>query len=307
MRLIRSGFVALVVLALGSHYGTTELLAHHQEPDPTSSICMPGHISTIANSYDRAVSNGDESRSYFFGPYIHETPRREYYSELRDHGTDLTLRDVLYYEKGRVECVSSTRTTQGLLATELMTGKVQVGSNNFDDFEAAQIPVAGDPDNPTIPTYAAFGTVMDAPSLEQGELITGTLDSDGTVGSSNVYADYDVTAGPYFDPTGHRVASVFWDFMNAEYYPYRSGTGSRSQVGDPANFAWLPNHGILMMGYPRTEAYWTTALVAGQPRDVLTQCFERRCLTYTPENPDGWQVELGNVGLHYVEWHYGSN
>jgi hypothetical protein len=46
--------------------------------------------------------------------------------------------------------------------------------------------------------------------------------------------------------------------------------------------------------------------VAGTPTDVLLQCFERRCLTYTPGNPDGWQVEAGNVGRHYYEWRYGE-
>ncbi|MEX2315225.1 MAG: hypothetical protein WD628_05855, partial [Thermomicrobiales bacterium] len=35
------------------------------------------------------------------------------------------------------------------------------------------------------------------------------------------------------------------------------------------------------------------------------QCFERRCLTYNPANPDGWKVEAGNVGLHYYLWRYG--
>ena len=39
---------------------------------------------------------------------------------------------------------------------------------------------------------------------------------------------------------------------------------------------------------------------------MLIQCFERRCLTYTPGNPDGWQVEAGNVGQHYFHWRYGD-
>jgi hypothetical protein len=34
------------------------------------------------------------------------------------------------------------------------------------------------------------------------------------------------------------------------------------------------------------------------------QCFERRCLTYTPDNPEGWQVEFGNIGRHYYQWRY---
>ena len=59
-------------------------------------------------------------------------------------------------------------------------------------------------------------------------------------------------------------------------------------------------------GRPITEAYWVTVDVGGTPHDVLLQCFERRCLTYTPDNDPGWQVEAGNVGLHYFIWRYGE-
>jgi hypothetical protein len=57
-------------------------------------------------------------------------------------------------------------------------------------------------------------------------------------------------------------------------------------------------------GLPVTEAYWTRVLVGGQRVDVLIQCFERRCLTYTPTNPTEWRVEMGNVGQHYYTWRY---
>ena len=59
-------------------------------------------------------------------------------------------------------------------------------------------------------------------------------------------------------------------------------------------------------GLPITEAYWVKILLEGQPEDALLQCFERRCLTWTPSNPAGWQVEAGNVGLHYYLWRYGE-
>jgi hypothetical protein len=29
-------------------------------------------------------------------------------------------------------------------------------------------------------------------------------------------------------------------------------------------------------------------------------------LTFAPDNPAGWQVEMGNVGQHYVAWRYGN-
>ena len=46
------------------------------------------------------------------------------------------------------------------------------------------------------------------------------------------------------------------------------------------------------------------AKVGGKTLDVLIQAFERRVLSYTPSNPAGWQVEMGNVGRHYYEWRY---
>ncbi len=57
-------------------------------------------------------------------------------------------------------------------------------------------------------------------------------------------------------------------------------------------------------GYPITEAYWANVSVGGVQQDVLLQCFERRCLTFTPGNSAGWQVEAGNVGQHYYAWRY---
>ena len=57
-------------------------------------------------------------------------------------------------------------------------------------------------------------------------------------------------------------------------------------------------------GYPLTEAYWTDVLVGGVQKQVLVQVFERRVLTYTPSNSDGWKVEAGNVGQHYYTWRY---
>jgi hypothetical protein len=57
-------------------------------------------------------------------------------------------------------------------------------------------------------------------------------------------------------------------------------------------------------GLPITEAYWAAVKVEHKYKEVLVQCFERRCLTYTPDNPEGWRVEAGNVGQHYYGWRY---
>jgi hypothetical protein len=36
----------------------------------------------------------------------------------------------------------------------------------------------------------------------------------------------------------------------------------------------------------------------------MIQMYERRALTYVPTNPDGWQVEMANIGQHYYDWRY---
>ena len=48
------------------------------------------------------------------------------------------------------------------------------------------------------------------------------------------------------------------------------------------------------------------SVVRGVERDVLVQLFQRRVLSYTPGNPAGFEVEMGNVGQHYYAWRYGS-
>jgi hypothetical protein len=63
---------------------------------------------------------------------------------------------------------------------------------------------------------------------------------------------------------------------------------------------------VFTLGYPISEPYWTRIKVGGVDRDVLVQPFQRRVLTYSPDNPSGWQVEMGNVGRHYYLWRYGE-
>jgi hypothetical protein len=62
---------------------------------------------------------------------------------------------------------------------------------------------------------------------------------------------------------------------------------------------------IYVVGLPLSEPDWVRARVGGVERDVLAQVFERRVLTYVPDNPPEWRVEMGNVGRHYLHWRYG--
>ena len=83
--------------------------------------------------------------------------------------------------------------------------------------------------------------------------------------------------------------------MNSTGSVYEGGAFINSNLFENPFFA---------TGRPISEAYWATVSVGGAQTDVLIQCFERRCLTYTPSNAPEWQVESGNVGRHYYDWLY---
>jgi len=247
---------------------------------------------------DLPVAAGQATRSWLWGPSAFAVGR-EPYAETRA-GT----RAVAYFDKARLELTDPDKppsdpwsVTSGLLAKELITGLEQVGDATFVPRQPAAVPVAGDPDDPNGPTYATLAAVLGAPPSGEGETIVQTIDRAGRIGSDERLAQYDVRAGPLVPETGHRIASVFWDFLQQEDVVYEAGGFTTDRLFWPL---------FAVTGFPITEAYWTRAKVGGVERDVLVQCFERRCLTYTPDNPPGWRVELGNVGQHYYRWRYGT-
>jgi hypothetical protein len=187
--------------------------------------------------------------------------------------------------------------TNGLLVMELVTGRMQVGDNRFDTRGAAWVNIAGDPDDINGPTYAAFASLLDLPAVGPDQTLLLTVDRSGRVGANQHLAEYDVSSGPFISETSHRIAGVFWEYLNSSG-PIASGdTLTDGRLFEPWFYA---------TGYPISEAYWARVKVKNVIQDVLIQCFERRCLTYTPSNPEGWKVEMGNVGLHYRDWRYNT-
>jgi hypothetical protein len=130
-------------------------------------------------------------------------------------------------------------------------------------------------------------------------LITQRLRRDGSVVIEPGAATLGVTAGRRVTVPGidHTIAAPFWEFMQAE--------GTIANRSDYVVGPLFPDP-FYATGYPISEAYWVRTTVGGVEREVLAQCFQRRCLTYTPDNPPGWQVEAGNVGRHYYAWRYGD-
>ena len=252
---------------------------------------------------DLPVAEGRANRSWIWGNPVTE-PMTEPYGEFSDWPNTLPYdeRAVQYFDKARMEItdthVDPSETwyvTNGLLVVEMITGRLQTFDDRFLPLSPAHVNVAGDLDDPDSPTYASLTGLLDAPPRPAGQPITARLDRNGTVTTDDRFAAYAVETAFVEDATGHAIAEPFWDFMTS--------TGT---IWDGANFVDAPLFQVpfYSTGYPITEAYWTKVKLAGVEQHVLLQCFERRCLTYTPVNPEGFVVEAGNVGLHYYQWRY---
>lgn len=238
------------------------------------------------------------NRTWIWGPQGITGPLMEPYNEA-PNGERL----VQYFDKARMEIPPDTEVdpnspwfvTTGLLPLEMITGELQLGDDTFVQREPAQINVAGDPTDESAPTYADMAGLLDEPAFPVGETITATIDDDGQPGEDEAFAAYGVTAAYHVPETGHTVASVFWDFMNSSGTVYVDGQLVEDRLFLDPFFGF---------GFPVTEAYWATIELDGEPTDILIQVFERRVATYTPDNPEGWRVETGNVGAHYYWWRY---
>lgn len=252
---------------------------------------------------DRPVETGEADRTWMWGPDPNTDTLLEPYADSPDG-----VRQVQYFDKSRMEINDPTddpgdvwQVTNGLLVVEMVEGRIQTGDDEFDTSpEPAEIPIAGDVD--TIPgmTYAKINELdlRYVGGRDEGTLINEAVREDDVV-VDNKYDEYGVTALHHvgLDGVDNTIASPFWGFMNEQGTIYQNGDYVYDDLFlDP----------FYATGYPITEAYWATVLVDDEPTDVLWQCFERRCLTYTPDNPENWEVESGNVGLHYELWRYGG-
>lgn len=245
---------------------------------------------------DGPVAQGEVQRSWLWGQPLGPVEWEPY--EEGPGG----YRMVRYYDKGRMELTrpgevvdARWRVTGGRLAWELISGWRQVGDTRFDYSGPARIPVAGDPSSPV--TYAVLNPLLSQEAGEPGSWVTQWLTSNGTLRSGRGLERYGVRYGKPFAETGHGVASVFESWFEQSALVWVDGRLRE----EPLFFSWLT-----VVGFPITEPYWVRVPVGGVERDVLVQCFERRCLTFTPSNPVGWQIEMGNTGLHYRLWMRGT-
>ena len=126
-------------------------------------------------------------------------------------------RTVQYFDKGRMEMTNGA-VTNGLLATELVTGQIQTGDNTFRPLPPPAIPIAGDTNN-SAPTYAGLA-VQGASLLKQanstpGGLVRTSINPDGSLTTINAAVpDPALTIGGYDSTTRHNLARVFMEYRN---------------------------------------------------------------------------------------------
>lgn len=254
---------------------------------------------------DGPVAEGKvKDRSWTWGPEVFANPNEGYAQSPNG------ARAVLYYDKTRMEIndpnadpESPYFVTNGLLVTELMTGKMQFGDATFKDFQPADVNVAGDPGIPTGITYADLGKYMTAEPLPVGAVVNTRLSKDENKNvSKNNDASLDaqnVRIAAVNPTTQQPIPEAFWNYMNS--------TGDVYNDAGQLIKAKIYNDPYEGTGFPMTPPMWMKATVGGVEKDVLVQAFQRRVLTLTPSNPPAFQVEMGNVGRHYYDWRYKQN
>ena len=248
---------------------------------------LPQSVDYAARTFQKQWGAGEAIARNLWGPSLAAPTQEEY----RDASGGYRL--VQYFDKGRMELADAKTgtVTNGLLATELITGRIQIGSDAFESHTPAAIPIAGDPDSPG-PTYAALNDraaqlLLPAPS-KVGTIVSASVSAAGDVSEAAPTSSADVRMVAKADTTLSAYDSVTKHSVPAAFAAYRTKAG----VG--------------VIGYAMSEPFVATVKVAGAQRQVVVQVFERRVLTYNAANSDAYKVEMGNIGQHYYRWRYGQ-
>lgn len=281
-----------------------------------------GAFRRVWAAIDGPVANGSAQRPWFWGPEPFMTFDEDYIEGIGGQ------RRVQYWDKGRMEISNPNDdpsdpwyVTSGLLPLEMIRGRVQLGDDEFERRDRAQIPIVGDDDpraNPDAPTYADFflhttvfldsrlqpvtnnpigpGNADSAAPPRFGDLVAQEVNADGrVVDNPELAAAYPGTRIVYYDGVfSHNIPEVFWNFLQTVEQPPMNGSNRQDMRYD-----W-----VYLIGHPASEPYWVQTLIGGVEQYVMVQVYERRVLSYNPNNPPGYQVEMANSGRHYYNWRY---
>src|SRR5262249_53336779 len=136
---------------------------------------------------DQPVAAGVASRSWTWGPGAGVTRQEPFAGGMRT---------VQYFDKARMEVNPQVRdgnspwaATSGLLVVELVSGKLQLGPDQFENRAAAATRVAGEaraPGDRSVPTFADFAAVASLPGgpdhsapFQRGKPVATAISRDG--------------------------------------------------------------------------------------------------------------------------------
>lgn len=189
----------------------------------------------------------------------------------------------VYHSEGRVRTMA-----------DLIAGKIQLTGENFvalshaskDAFAVTQ--VSGDPgsDSPT------FGTMKDKGLFFDGTKLTDTSDFTLLVNSearSVIDKNGTITKDAFTRSLGTAVTITFVDDVTGYSMPKIIVDHLSSQFGGMLGV-------IKYMGRPISQPYWMKVNKGGVERTILYMATERGDVTYDPDNPDPYKVELGLSG-----------
>lgn len=208
-------------------------------------------------------------------------------------------RTVQYFDKARMEQFDpNARVTTGLLTVELKSGKVQLGDGTFETRSPAQINMAGDPGGNGL-TYADLAKLNEK------------YDNAPTTPSAWVYGS-DRTFHALTNDEGRQYAAQF-DALSGDTFVYQQDPSGRFGQFVYAPFVDFINRLTAASipveqtpGYAISPVMVAQVSIGGKATTVFVQAFERRVLTYNPNNPAAFRVEFGNIGQHYYGWRYGG-
>ena len=260
----------------------------------TADVPVDDHFAAFWARTDLPVLQGNVARTWVWGPAAISDVIEE--SESRDGSSS----SAQFFEKGRMalpsEDIRGAR-SEGLQTIPIVLDMVRGVPSRFSEAELElsplTMPVAGDADSPGAPRYAGIQRLMDLDPFDESEPLVMAIDADGNLTAREDLTIHGVVAGPIDSGTGHRIASVFNDFLSSTGLVWEG----EELIAEP-----LFTEPLVMTGRPIMEAYWVSIYIAGERHDVLLQCFEWRCMTFTPSNPKNWQVEFTNTGAHYFGW-----
>ncbi len=244
-----------------------------------------------------AVAAHTVSRTWMWGPSASSDLLLEPYAEALGG-----QRLAQYFDKTRMALThpdadeaSLWYVTNGLLAKEGVTGQLQLSDATFEVQSPPQVNLAGDPDDPTAPTYASLRALLDYRPIPVGCNVIQTVDRGGHVGAEARLAGYQVPAKDVGALTLHTVASALWAFMTSSaLYGGAAAGPDGPAVSHPVLRDGLPlDRGLLDRGAGGRGGQ------AGAGAGVRAAGAE----LYRGQ-PGRLQVEAGDVGLHHSQWRY---